>query len=272
MKAKIVADSRTFGGDRLTTVELEIATMLYPDLVSYRSLSVSKLAPPAFFVDWVEKHHVIAPSLDSLGRARELPPAAAEVLLAPYSYCEVLVSATEWSHFLARWPGELSRRLRELFDESKPRLLRDSEWHMPYVETENEGHPDFLPIENRDKALQICVDRCAKTQGAHDNLIRARAFSWFEHAAQALGGPARVGNFVGWKQYRKFFREEWEGRPSEPGVNSSNGWSPMYARMEEAFREMLIHECTSTDGLASARGLLEEFFPRDAERIVPKAP
>lgn len=47
-------------------------------------------------------------------------------------------------------------------------------------------------------------DKLAATASSED----PGHFSPFEHVAQALGRPERIGNFTGWKQYRKTFMNE----------------------------------------------------------------
>lgn len=42
----------------------------------------------------------------------------------------------------------------------------------------------------------------------HDRLAENGHWSPFEHVARALDEPRRVGNFVGWHQYRKDFMNE----------------------------------------------------------------
>jgi thymidylate synthase ThyX len=44
-----------------------------------------------------------------------------------------------------------------------------------------------------------------------EKLSSSGHWSPFEHAAQALAAKERVGNFVGWKQYRKEFENENNG-------------------------------------------------------------
>lgn len=45
----------------------------------------------------------------------------------------------------------------------------------------------------------------------HDRLLESGHWSPFEHCAQALEEAEWCGNFVGWKQYRKSFKQEHTG-------------------------------------------------------------
>lgn len=49
----------------------------------------------------------------------------------------------------------------------------------------------------------------------HDKLSQSGHWSPFEHVAQALAQPTQIGNFQGWKQYRKTFPEESGTMPLE---------------------------------------------------------
>lgn len=265
MKVEVVADSQTFSGDRLTTLEVELPTAMYPELLSYRMLSVSKRPPPPLFVDWVELQMYGTPPDGLFDHARKFPIEAQVLMLAPYSYCHAIVSATEWDSF--HRGASFAEPFIQAMIASKPRLVRDSEWHLPYVDFQNPASPNFVPFDQRDKALYTSIDRLSRSRGVHDQLVRARAFTWFEHAAQAIGKSQRVGNFVGWKQYRKLFRDEWTGKSIEYNPAVDSGWAPFYLRMEAAFRELL----TGLRSLKIERGsyspeilrAMQEFFPKD---------
>ena len=190
-----------------------------------------------------------------------------------------LVSATEWEHFFAveiqpRSPIEdLALRIRTRLEESAPRRLRDADWHLPFVNLEDAADPGFVEERYRDRVLQISVARCAEGSfryekpahdvALHDAFVARGRFSPFEHVAQALAGPKRCGNFIGWKQYRKFFADEYKGRRIEVVPSSDTGYSPLYVRMEIAFKEELL---AHVDGSEIARQKLREFFPREAEK------
>lgn len=190
-----------------------------------------------------------------------------------------LVSATEWTHFFAveirpaSLIEQLALRIRTRLEESAPRKLRDSDWHLPFVHTEDETDPGFVEERYRDKILQISVVRCAmgnyliesvdKSCRLHDAFVEKARFSVFEHVAQALNGPRRCGNFIGWKQYRKLFPDEYKGRRIEVIPSSDTGYSPLYARMEIAFKDELLAHLETSD---IAKEKLRTFFPREAEK------
>jgi thymidylate synthase ThyX len=128
--------------------------------------------------------------------------------------------------------------------ESKPQLLQAGEWHLPYIRAAATIGPDGIGPNDYELADVMCsmehgatntevlkkvsVGRCARVsylthEGVrdlvkdvelHDKLAATASsedpghFSPFEHVAMALGEPVRIGNFVGWHQYRKNFANE----------------------------------------------------------------
>lgn len=148
-------------------------------------------------------------------------------------------------------PGEaqpeiawLAREMKKLYDASEPEQLKKGWWHLPYVSTDPDSHlhvssQDVIDaIKEMDADIEkyyddifqplvaISVARCARVSylthdgkrdllkdfQLHHRLRTNGHWSPFEHAAQALDEPARMGNFIGWKQYRKFFSDEHHGR------------------------------------------------------------
>jgi len=173
-----------------------------------------------------------------LPKTMALPNKIVNRLLEPFSHINVVVTATEWDNFfLLRDHGDaephialLARRMREAMDYSKPKLVLDHEWHMPYWGTR--GDNDRLWAYGIKAnvtgslltmmARQISAARCARVSYlTHDGkptdpeddlrlfqqLIgdgQIKHLSPLEHVAQ----PNRElwsGNFRGWKQLRKDF-------------------------------------------------------------------
>lgn len=93
-------------------------------------------------------------------------------------------------------------------------VLEPGQWHLPFMREEDDG----LFLETR---KQLSAARCARVSYNASGTNRAatlkedlavyeklassnpRHLSPMEHQAQALYTPERVGNFVGWKQFRK---------------------------------------------------------------------
>jgi thymidylate synthase ThyX len=141
-------------------------------------------------------------------------------VLEPFSHITVIVTGTEFENFFALRAHEdaqpeiqeLARIALDLYNINDPRRLKEGEWHIPFG--------DKMP-EGADLSLQLTIStaRCARLSyltfdGAmnvekdieiHDDLSTNGHWSPFEHQAQALGSSIRVGNFTGWKQYRKTF-------------------------------------------------------------------
>ncbi len=171
-------------------------------------------------------------------------------VMEPWMFITVIVSATEYENWFAlrdhpaaqpeiAW---VAREMRKAFDESTPTILAPGEWHLPYVELEDESHPLYVdtikmatevyggravPAEIMDAALRkIATARCARVSylthdGVRDYIkdieLHERCrdlghWSAFEHVAQAMDDSKMYGNFRGWSQYRKEFSNEHRGR------------------------------------------------------------
>lgn len=144
-------------------------------------------------------------------------------LLEPWMHQTVLCTATEWQNFYALRADQpaqpefrkLAYLMLDLYNESKPKLLKGGEWHIPF----GDKYCDSLTHKEQ---LKVCTARAARVSynnfegdidfqkdfALHDNLLSSGHLSPFEHCAQAAEFPIRSGNFVGWEQYRKFFPNE----------------------------------------------------------------
>lgn len=161
-------------------------------------------------------------------------------LLEPFMHIDTLVTATEWDNFftLRDHPDAephiqmLAREIKAALEASEPRLLKDDEWHLPYVyevealrlwETRYGGASQREAREEwKSDLIKLSVARCARISYQPFNgdgsfeaeMARYRrlveAFpphaSPAEHQAKPdVGGttPELHGNFKGWIQYRK---------------------------------------------------------------------
>lgn len=137
----------------------------------------------------------------------------------------------------------LARMMKDAMDASRPKELKAGQWHTPLARLDEEDEramakylvadkfddSDYKSVEAaKSKAaevvLAVSVGRCARVSylthdgrrdikediALHDRLITAEPLhaSPAEHVAQALAEPTRVGNFVGWFQYRKTLPNE----------------------------------------------------------------
>jgi len=138
---------------------------------------------------------------------------------------------------------------------STPTALAYGEWHLPYIKPQDfvdaRDMEDSLPMLERNQPQPILtilkdvsVARCARVSylnhdGSRDiqvdyalaqKLKKGMHWSPFEHVATPAGGSEGYaheragsgtqdwyGNFHGWKQYRKFFRNENRTEPFKTG-------------------------------------------------------
>ncbi len=149
-------------------------------------------------------------------------------LLEPFSHINVIVTATEWDNFFAlRRHKDAQPEIHQLADEmwavmqlSTPRVLKEGEWHLPYVtHTPSGGEAAFWGED----AIKLSVARCARVSYlTHDfkipdveqdlKLYDRLVGSVPLHASPAehQATPDRFeyykkqhANFQGWRQYRK---------------------------------------------------------------------
>jgi hypothetical protein len=153
-------------------------------------------------------------------------------LIEPFTFIDVLVSATDFNNFYALRRHEAAEpHMRMLADAmweceqaSTPKYLHTGEWHLPFI-AEEEQWADSATL------TKMSVDRCkrisykpytnAKERDAeikgHDDLINARPVhaTPTEHQAtpdelksNGWKNPTEHGNFRGWRQYRQMIPNE----------------------------------------------------------------
>lgn len=171
----------------------------------------------------------IASQMNDLGLHKQV----ANRILEAFQHISVIVTATEWHNFfeLRAHPDaqpeihELAIRMREAMEQSTPKLLKQGEWHLPYI-SEEERSMYFEKV-----LCQMSAARCARVSYlTHDGqkpdqvkdillyerLIESKPMhaSPVEHQAtpdhwvsdgsfEGWTTPELHGNFVGWKQFRK---------------------------------------------------------------------
>jgi thymidylate synthase ThyX len=168
-------------------------------------------------------------------------------ILEPWFNIRVILSGTEFENFFAlrvhpdAQPEiqELARQMLELYNTSKPKQLKAGEWHIPFGDRIDEKRlsdllikPAMISVEDgerwnkqfNDLKIKIAIARCARVSYFNydgkddyqadiklcDRLFGQipRHLSPTEHVAQALDSDELIGNFRGFKQYRKFFVDE----------------------------------------------------------------
>lgn len=154
-------------------------------------------------------------------------------ILEPFSHISVVCTATEYAnffglrhHYMAQPEIEqLAKQMWEEYKTSSPAILKEGEWHLPYVTDVNKN---VLSIKEQ---IITSVARCArvsynnhdggiseihKDKELYDRLLGAQPIhaSPAEHQGQAMPdltypfGIPRSGNFTGWTQYRKTLEGE----------------------------------------------------------------
>lgn len=149
-------------------------------------------------------------------------------VIEPWMMITVIVSATEHAnlfHLRRHKDAEphfqrLAMLAWDLFHEHMPTYVEPGGWHLPLVDDGEAGVVDAVKISTgrcarvsylthegtRDPAEDIALhDRLARTASLGADPMHA---SPFEHPAQAVGDRQRIGNFEGWRQYRKWFAAE----------------------------------------------------------------
>lgn len=211
--------------------------------------------------DWLEGWKAkIAKSVWLLGRTASVWTAKglmklgvhkqiANRVLAPWLWTTMVLTATDFDNFEDLRVHEMAqpeifviaKMMKEARQESVPELLKQGEWHLPYIsdETKREawdiayrdiysddgtipkGGWESFRTKVEDKALEICIlvsiGRCARVSylnhgegnpllkdlGLAETLIDNKHMSPTEHVATPLTSADYCGNFRGWKQYRK---------------------------------------------------------------------
>ena len=184
-------------------------------------------------------------------------------ILEPYLWHTALVTASEWENFFALRAEKsaeihiqaLANKMLEVYNESKPQLLKPGEWHIPFssgINMEDEIFCKTSDYESKNNIiLKICTARCARVSYSnfhgnddynmdiklHDNLVSSGHWSPFEHCARSMNEyesktcsfveyinnnykktQGVSGNIRGFIQYRKLFPSE---NKSEPRISNT---------------------------------------------------
>jgi thymidylate synthase ThyX len=174
----------------------------------------------ADIIDGMEKMISLSEKLLALNLHKQI----ANRYLEPWAHMETLVTATEWENFYSlRADPDAQPEFQTVafamlieYLKHQPERVLPKGWHIPY----GDRLPESMPFSTK---LKIATARAARTsymnfdgvsdhvkdEKMHDDLEKSGHWSPFEHCAQACDDPnTRVGNFVGWYQYRHTFRNE----------------------------------------------------------------
>jgi hypothetical protein len=183
-------------------------------------------------------------NLHSLGCQKE----ACNRMVQPYSWINVLVSATNYHQFFAqrcRWDANpniqrLAVRMARAYRASVPTPLEPGRWHLPYVRPEDRDDARRAWLDPGPRGLEVKLAYLAAGRARRvslrshaDNVVpalerdvdrgfecgRDRHWTPLEHAARAgtlVDESARFwGNYSGWEQFRKMQPGERRGPESE---------------------------------------------------------
>lgn len=277
-QAKVILDSVSPEGIRLTTVQVRFWRPMLPELNTHRAISKnagsSRARPSKAIIDqvrndpwgpirwgknqagmqaneelrgvgrqaakweWSDAARFAAEkaeSMLSIGAHKQI----VNRLLEPFTYVDVLLTATDWENFFALRLHEdaqpemhdLAQAIKDAMDASDPTLLHPGEWHLPYVERND---VDFVSSQFPkgsewiiDRLKRLSVSRCAKiSYTAFDGTVEpiekelARYGRLIEthpvHASplEHVCTPATVhdyrpSNLRGWNMLRKFVDGEY---------------------------------------------------------------
>jgi len=161
-------------------------------------------------------------------------------LLEPFAWHTVVCTSTEWENFfnLRAHPEaqpeiqEVARLMREAMLASRPNLLGEGEWHMPFITDEdiNDSRDNLTCTPDYNWLVKLATARCARVSylthdtgkrdpdkdlELHDRLLENGHMSPFEHCARVASFevpgdlPEFIGNFrAPWEQYRKLIPNE----------------------------------------------------------------
>jgi thymidylate synthase ThyX len=143
-------------------------------------------------------------------------------LLEPWMWQTVIVSATSWQNFFGLRTDvgaqpeiqKIAGMMRDEYTSHAPKLLQLGDWHLPLMADIEELRKKYNDLDLR----KICAGRCCRVSylthnGVRDpeedirlcdQLMQNRHWSPTEHCAENMGDVKYYGNFVGWKQFRKF--------------------------------------------------------------------
>jgi len=271
ISAKIIEDSLSPEGIRLTTLQLCYQRFIHSEVMTHRVFSrnamSSRAVPVAKMIEQVRKDPAmpvhwganqpgmqahaeltgprrvvaqshwqkaaaqaagIAESMELLGLHKQV----ANRILEPFQWMHVIVTATEWGNFfelrdhIDAEPNiqVLARAMKAAMAESKPKLLTEKDWHLPYI-TDSEREYKFFTQRG---LAQISAARCARVsylthEGKLPNIAKDLELyerlvgssplhaSPVEHQAWpdrklSFGiwdQPELHGNLRGWCQFRK---------------------------------------------------------------------
>ncbi len=271
--AKIICDSISESGDRLTTFEIKMHRFVLAELNTHRVLSRNSASSRAIPVHKQLERIATAPALPAAWpaerpgmqggselseglcvEARAYWEEAAEDacifaerlrglglhksvinrLLEPFMWHVVIVTATAYKNFFALRANPMAQPelrivaelMKEEYDSNKPTLIKEGDWHLPYISHEEyalHGIEDLCKISaarcarvsylthdgirSIDKDLEL-YERLTDADPMHSSPLEhvATPYPDNRHVVKTKAGMALLlpayGNFLGWNQLR----------------------------------------------------------------------
>jgi hypothetical protein len=181
-EAKVIADSISLFGHRLTTIEVEYPHAVHKDIMTHRMFDrnflsfrafppekvIPKIKSDPFIPDefrsrvkgmgegdaldaynqgllnsiWIDHiRHGLETAEFFLGH--EIAKAQTNFILQDLTWIRGIITATDWDNFwaLRSWPDnvrpevkKIASMMEEAHTASEPRVLREGEWHFPYID------------------------------------------------------------------------------------------------------------------------------------------
>lgn len=267
IEARVIEDSISEGGKRITTMQVKFHRFILPEFNTHRvfsrNFSSSRAIPtkklleqvrddPAVPVHWGKNQAGMQAAEELEGdalknakfswkRSAESAAAMAEIMsdlgahkqivnriIEPYLWANGIVTSTEWDNWFELRAHEdaqpeiheLALRMREAMAASTPKLLKQSEWHLPYVSVEERQTMETSLVQ-KISAARCCRVSYLKHDGTAPNVEEdLKLFdrlagavplhaSPLEHQATPMQNKTlSSGNFFGWTQYRKLWEKE----------------------------------------------------------------
>lgn len=191
--AKVIADSISDQGIRITTLEVEYPRFIHGEVMTHRSLSKNSsssraipiqkmlyqiennMAIPVYWgknksgmqaveevshfdeakavLNWERSYNYIKDrvlDMVDIGLHKQVPNRLSE----PFQMMKVVITGTDWDNFFNLRIHKdaqpeicmLAYKIYEATEESKPNLLKDGEWHLPYVNVVQNDHETYYNI------------------------------------------------------------------------------------------------------------------------------
>jgi hypothetical protein len=143
-----------------------------------------------------------------------------------FSNINTVVTATEWDNFYALRDHPdaqpeiqaLAQAMKSAHSASTPKLLKEGEWHIPYILDKEREIYDYRDLLKFSAARSARVSYLNHDQSEptpekdlklHDQLVMSRPahMSPVEHQCQSRTEDKFFANFRGWKSYRMYLEQ-----------------------------------------------------------------